>query len=107
MKNSEIIDNPNYYRLPCGKYLEDFIWYRNLNFAWGSALKYLWRAGHKDGEPKEKDMSKCMHYLRSIVKNSNGCFDRVYDEESVRNRLNYLYAEANNWNGVEFYPQWK
>ena len=101
--NNTQIDNTDYYRLPCGKYLEDFIWYRGLNFAWGSALKYRWRAGHKDGEPKEKDMNKCMHYLRSIVKRSSECLERVYDEEFVRNRLDYLYAEANNWNGVEFY----
>ena len=100
MKNSEIIDNPNYYRLPCGKYLEDFIWYRNLNFAWGSALKYLWRAGRKDGESKEKDMNKCMHYVRSLVKQ----YDEVrIDEKFIMSRVEYLHDQASKWDGNDLY----
>lgn len=105
MKNSEIIDNPNYYRLPCGKYLEDFIWYRNLNFAWGSALKYRWRAGHKDGESKEKDMDKCMHYVRSIANNYSKFF-AVDGEEFVKRmveELEDLYDIASKWDGNDLY----
>ena len=37
--NSNQIDNTSYYKLPCGKYLEDFIWSKRLSFALGSALK--------------------------------------------------------------------
>ena len=99
MKNSEIIDNPDYYRLPCGKYLEDFIWHRNLNFAWGSALKYLWRAGHKDGESKEKDMNKCMHYVRSMSKHYCKLFCKEYDEKFMMRVVEYLYDKASKWDG--------
>ena len=48
--NNEQIDNTSYYRLPSGRQLEDFIAEHGLKFAEGSALKYLWRAGKKDGE---------------------------------------------------------
>lgn len=101
--NNQQIDNTDYYRLPCGKYLEDFIWYRGLNFAWGSALKYLWRAGHKDGESKEKDMNKCMHYVRSIAKRNHEYLGHVYDEAFIKSRLDDLYKKATEWSGVDMY----
>jgi hypothetical protein len=54
--------------LPSGKQLEDFIHYKKLSFAEGSAVKYLWRAGKKDGESKEKDLKKAEHYLKFLDK---------------------------------------
>ena len=65
--NSAQIDNTDYYRLPCGRYLEDFIAWKRLDFAEGLALKYRWRAGKKDGETAEKDMAKMAHYARFIA----------------------------------------
>lgn len=61
--NNNQINNTDYYRLPKGKYLEDFIYEKGLNFNIGSALKYRWRAGKKDGESKGKDMAKAQHYV--------------------------------------------
>ena len=63
--NNEQIDNTSYYALPSGRQLEDFIAERRLSFAQGSALKYLWRAGKKDGETAEKDRAKAEHFIRA------------------------------------------
>lgn len=61
--NNEQIDNTSYYELPGGGQLEDFIAAYGLSFAVGSALKYLWRAGKKDGEAAEKDLAKARHFV--------------------------------------------
>ena len=90
--NNEQIDNTDYYRLPSGRQLEDFIAEKRLSFAEGSALKYLYRAGKKDGESAEKDRAKAEHYIRFIAR-------RVSEEVfNVRNRLHNLLrlAEADN-----------
>lgn len=60
--NNTQINNTSYYVLPCGKQVEDYIWERNLPFWFGSALKYRYRAGNKDGEDVQKDLRKMMHY---------------------------------------------
>ena len=93
--NNEQIDNTDYYRLPCGRYLEDFIYYRRLSFADGSALKYMWRAGKKDGESRVKDMAKCVHYVNFIVLNECSSYVRVYDY------IEALCKEASEWDGKE------
>ena len=91
MKNNNQIDNTSYYTLPSGKELEDFIHIKNLTFAAGSALKYLWRAGRKDGESKEKDMKKVEHYIRFIASRT------VSSEYAVRTLLDNLIKEAEEY----------
>ena len=91
--NAQQIDNTDYYRLPCGRYLEDYIRHMRLDFATGSALKYLWRAGRKDGESAEKDMAKAAHYIRFMAQH-DGCA-----VDSVTERVHYLLREAAAWNG--------
>ena len=93
--NSAQIDNTDYYRLPCGRYLEDFIAWKRLDFAEGSALKYRWRAGKKDGETAEKDMAKMAHYARFLA--LRGCVD----VEDVAQEVEAWLAEATAWNGQE------
>lgn len=39
----------------------------DLNFNLGSALKYLWRAGRKEGAAREEDISKALTYLKFEV----------------------------------------
>jgi hypothetical protein len=92
-KNNEQIDNASYYKLPCGKYLEDYIYYKGLSFAEGSALKYRWRAGHKDGEFIEKDNAKCKHFCTFLA------IKEVVDVESVIAEVEGWYAEAMAWDG--------
>ena len=65
--NNEQIDNTSYYELPSGRQLEAFMAEHHLSFAEGSALKYLWRAGKKDGESAEKDRAKAEHFIRFIA----------------------------------------
>ncbi len=100
MGNNNSINNTIYYKLPCGKFLEDFIYYKGLNFNMGSALKYRWRAGHKDGESREKDLAKCEHYIRfeSECRMVDGTQFPV-QTDSVRKELDWLVFEANNWGG--------
>lgn len=91
MKNNNQIDNTSYYTLPSGKQLEDFIHAMGLPFAVGSALKYLWRAGKKDGESKEKDLKKAEHYIRFLA-SRNGDSECV-----VRTILDNLINEAKEY----------
>lgn len=66
--NSDQIDQTDYYRLPSGDYLEDYIDAKGLSFAMGSALKYRWRAGKKHGEPEQKALAKYTHYCQFIAR---------------------------------------
>lgn len=93
--NNEQIDNTSYYKLPCGKYLEDFIYEQHLDFVSGSALKYFYRAGKKDGESTSKDMDKCMHYCKFIAKKSYCSAEKVLDE------ITKLYNKAMTWGLVK------
>ena len=77
--NNEQIDHTSYYALPSGRQLEDFIADRNLSFAMGSAVKYLYRAGKKDGEAKAKDLAKADHFIRFIAARSGRSLADTYD----------------------------
>lgn len=79
MDNNQI-DKTSYYRLPCGLYLEDFIEYEELDFKWGCAVKYKFRAGKKDGEPEDKDLGKCYHYVNEIAAREAMQQNGVYEE---------------------------
>lgn len=93
--NNEQIDQTDYYRLPCGRYLEDFISWRRLDFAWGSAVKYLWRAGKKDGELAAKDIAKARHYIRFIAARSSDL------EDAIALYVDSLVSQAYAWDGKE------
>ena len=93
--NNEQINETSYYRLPCGRFLEDFIWWKKLNFAEGSALKYQFRAGRKDGESMDKEFLKRGHYIDYIA-------DReCRDFASVSVGIDLLMDEAMAWDGKE------
>ena len=87
------IDNTDYYRLPCGRYLEDYIEYKQYSFAFGSCMKYEWRKGKKGGESEAKDAKKTGHYIRFIAS------ARGYDEEKVRILLDNALEGARKWDG--------
>lgn len=86
--NNDIIDHPSYYRMPDGNDLEDFIYGLQLNFDEGCAVKYLFRAGFKDGESRTKDECKASHYAMRIAKRH-----RV-DVLEVMETLNYIVEGA-------------
>lgn len=85
------INATSYYQLPCGKFLEDFIYFKGLNFNMGSALKYKWRAGYKDGESETKDLKKADHYITFEAK-CRGVHLSVVAEE-----IEALKNEAMEW----------
>lgn len=41
------------------------------NFCIGNAIKYLWRAGLKDGQSTETDLKKAIWYINRELKNQN------------------------------------
>lgn len=94
MANSNQISNTSYYALPCGRQLEDFISWKQLDFFEGSALKYLFRAGMKDGEPIQKDMRKMHHYCEFIAR------ERDCATEDVVEYIESLEREAKSWDGT-------
>lgn len=95
MKNSEKTENPDYYLLPCGRYLIDFMVLKKLDFLSGSALKYIWRAGKKDGESKEKDMKKCDYYCEAISRVKGA------PKMDVAVGIEVLCKQAAEWDGKE------
>ena len=107
--NNNQIDKTSYYQLPCGKFLEDFIYYKNLNFNMGSALKYKWRAGNKDGESDSKDLAKADHYIRfeALCRHRLSGSDKFTNSdellndlvESIRDEIDFLMEEARQWAG--------
>lgn len=65
---------PNYYRtlLSNGTEVEcfDLIDALGLDFYLGNALKYLWRAGKKEGAPKLEDLRKIRTYIEQALEKS-------------------------------------
>lgn len=65
---SDQVNHPSHYNShPAGIECIDVI--EHMPFNVGSAMKYLWRAGLKSGEPLEQDMRKAVWYVeREIVR---------------------------------------
>ena len=97
--SNQQISNTDYYRLPCGKYLEDFIYYKGLNFNMGSALKYLYRAGKKQGESDDKDRRKAAHYIEYEAECRSRFCGREFSSDAIRHEVEELLAEAQGWGG--------
>lgn len=95
------ISNTDYYRLPCGKYLEDFIYHKGLNFNMGSALKYLYRAGKKQGESDDKDRRKAAHYIEYEAECRSRVCGRQFSADAIRHEVEKLLAEAQGWLSLE------
>lgn len=99
-RNNNQIDGTSYYRLPCGLFLEDFIDWNELDFKWGSAVKYEYRAGAKDGEPEDKDRRKRDHYVSEIAARER-C-----DPGQVLEEVKRLAREAREWNPSQKTRDW-
>jgi len=55
------INNPSHYTRLNG--VECIQVTENFNFNLGNAIKYIWRAGHKVGQPPQKDLLKAKWYI--------------------------------------------
>lgn len=51
---------------------EPITFIRNKDYLTGSALKYIFRAGHKNGAPENVDMGKAAWYLHELVNERGG-----------------------------------
>jgi hypothetical protein len=69
---SEQVNHPSHYTShPSG--VECIQITEHLNFCLGNAIKYLWRAGLKDGADEIQDLEKAIWYLkREIQRRQNG-----------------------------------
>lgn len=68
---SEKINHPDHYQA-VGYEAIDIIEAYGLNFALGSSLKYILRAGRKPNEPAIDDLSKAIWYLqRELLRRKN------------------------------------
>ena len=60
------VDHPAHYNVhPSG--IECIEVVRHHNFNVGSAIKYCWRQGLKEGEPSVKDLKKAVWYLKDEI----------------------------------------
>ena len=57
--------NPDHYRLPSG--LEAYDVTQHFDFTTGNCIKYLWRAGRKEGESSLDDLRKVRWYLNQLI----------------------------------------
>lgn len=68
MSGSEIIHPSHYATLDP----EPITFIRDRDYLTGSALKYIFRAGHKNGADENVDMGKAAWYLRELVNEQGG-----------------------------------
>jgi hypothetical protein len=63
----DAVNHPKHYNEhPSGTECIEIV--RHMTFNTGNVVKYLWRAGLKDGEPSLKDLKKAEFYLRDEIK---------------------------------------
>ena len=67
----DVINHPSHYvSHPSG--VECITITRHHNFAIGSAIKYLWRAGIKDQNPAVQDLKKAIWYIQDEINRIEG-----------------------------------
>jgi hypothetical protein len=60
--DADLVNHPRHYNEhPSG--VECIVVTEHMSFNIGSALKYLWRAGKKDGAPTDEDLRKAVWYI--------------------------------------------
>ena len=57
--------NPDHYKLPNGLEANDVT--RYFGFNEGNIIKYVWRAGKKEGEYRLTDLKKAAWYLNQLI----------------------------------------
>lgn len=68
---NKLVDHPDHYcKHPSGVECIDIV--RHMNFNLGNVIKYLWRAGLKDGNADIQDLEKAKWYLEDEIKRIKG-----------------------------------
>lgn len=76
--------NPSHYKLPNGLQVIDIT--RHFCFVTGNVLKYVIRAGNKEGESRLDDLSKARWYLDLLIEDAIESGDEnITDPLAVRN----------------------
>ena len=79
MSDSDPINHPKHYGAhPTGVKCIDII--EHFSFNVGSAVKYLWRAGLKDDNPKITDLQKARWYIDRAIKNEEYIINKLGSE---------------------------
>lgn len=66
-KGREVVNHPSHYNAdPSGIECIEIVRHRNFNI--GNAIKYLWRAGLKDGNKDVQDLKKAIWYIEDEIK---------------------------------------
>lgn len=70
---SEAVNHPKHYNaLPatcaCGRHIECIQVVRHMGFNVGNVVKYLWRAGQKEGASELEDLRKARWYLDDEIR---------------------------------------
>ena len=67
----KLVNHPEHYnKHPSGVECIDIV--RHMNFNLGNVIKYLWRAGLKDGNADIQDLEKAKWYLEDEIKRIKG-----------------------------------
>jgi hypothetical protein len=67
----DVVNNPPHYTSdPSGVECIQITRHRNFNV--GNAIKYLWRAGLKDGNATVQDLRKAVFYIEDEIKRLEG-----------------------------------
>ena len=67
--HENVVSHPSHYAILTP---EPITFIRDKDYLTGSALKYIFRAGHKDGAAENVDMGKAAWYLRELVNEQGG-----------------------------------
>lgn len=94
-QNSNQINKTSYYALPCGRQLESYMWMRAMTGPEWSMVKYLYRAGQKDGESGEKDRAKAEHFARFLAERTMHSADKWMEFAA------HEVESARKWDGVK------
>lgn len=69
-KESDPVNNPSHYNAhPSGVKCITIV--EHFNFCLGNAIKYIWRAGEKDGSTMIQDLKKARWYIDREIKKLN------------------------------------
>lgn len=70
-KKHDLVNHPKHYTSdPSGVECIEITRHRNFNI--GNAIKYLWRAGLKDGNSDIQDLKKAVWYIEDEIKRLEG-----------------------------------
>ncbi|WP_217983818.1 DUF3310 domain-containing protein [Turicimonas muris] len=79
--STDIVNHPAHYESQA-IVIQPIDLYEKLPFCLGNALKYVFRAGHKDGSSELEDLKKALWYLERYKKSSGALAMDEYEGQS-------------------------